>query len=186
MPALANDRYEQFAIAVARGVPLITAAKQNGYSPKSAAIQGTRMAARPAIAARIAELKAEAQAARIRAVEHTDLTRGSVLARLDWIAQEAEKQRNLPILVKVAELQGREVGMFSTRIEAKVEEVNRHGGMTAVQALARMAWIERLAMLPVAHEAVAIEAEAEQAELDASNSPADPELDASNSEDPLE
>jgi uncharacterized protein YqfA (UPF0365 family) len=61
MPILQNTRHEAFAQLRARGAPLDLAYAQAGYEADSG--HGSRLAKRPAVAARIAELRARRDAA---------------------------------------------------------------------------------------------------------------------------
>jgi hypothetical protein len=68
MPALLNPRHESFAKARAKGARLEDAYEEAGFAPDRG--HASRLAARPEVAGRIAELRAEQDARESRTFDH--------------------------------------------------------------------------------------------------------------------
>jgi len=83
MPALSEPKYEVFAREVAAGRTRAAAAVAAGYSESDAGSRGAKLAKRPEIAARIAELQ---EAAAEAVVETVRVTRERVLQELERLA----------------------------------------------------------------------------------------------------
>lgn len=83
MPALSEPKYETFAREVAAGRTRAAAAVAAGYSEADAGSRGAKLAKRPEIAARIAELQDET--AKV-VLESVNVTRQRVLEELSRIA----------------------------------------------------------------------------------------------------
>mgnify|MGYP001601850268 CR=1 FL=1 len=78
MPALKNPQYEKFASELAELKPTIEAYKLAGYVPDRG--NANRLAARPVIKARVAELLEEA-------AEYADIRRARVLVEIDRVGR---------------------------------------------------------------------------------------------------
>jgi hypothetical protein len=107
MSPLRNPRHERFAVLVAAGVRPTTAYIQAGFSGGGAAQSAARLAKQPAVAGRVAALKAHATEITTR---HAALDREFVLQGLKVIAMGGQSDS---ARVKAYELLGRELGMFS-------------------------------------------------------------------------
>lgn len=87
MPVLRNARFERFAQEISKGLSQTKAAKEAGYSVSRSAAQGSIIAKRPEIIARVAELNA-------RVERHIE---AAVSVSKSWVIQELAR------LAKVAE-----------------------------------------------------------------------------------
>ncbi len=110
---LTNPRHEAFAVLVAGGVRPSEAYTRVGFSKKGAAPSATRLASRPSVAARIAELNRGAsestgQGFLNRAVRDRDY----VIDLLKRNAQAALEAEDHAAVNRAAELLGKELGMF--------------------------------------------------------------------------
>ena len=134
MPVLRNQRQERFARLLAAGTDLGTAYGQAGYRAGGAARRAATLAARPAVSARVDELRqawngAGAENGRSSA---TGPGRAWVVARLVETAERAlqavpvtdrkgeptgEYTYQGSVALRALELLGRELGMFSDRKE---------------------------------------------------------------------
>ncbi len=117
MPALKNLDHEAFAQARAAGATLIQAYEAAGYAPSRA--HGSRLASRPEIAERIAEL---------RALDITENPSGtaSVVAALLRIAKTSE-DLNSPAGIKEARLTLLEAHRLSAEAGSARQWKRRHG-----------------------------------------------------------
>src|SRR5690242_6635890 len=108
MPTLANPRHEKFCQELIRGKSKSAAYAAAGYSPRSAATakaNGSRLAARPEIRARVTELS-------LNSAKRAELTRAEIIAMLRQDHDEAFKRGHLSAAVRAAELLGKDIGMF--------------------------------------------------------------------------
>jgi hypothetical protein len=117
-----SDRLERFAQEVARGKTLTAAGVLAGWSRATAGAAAHRASKREDVAARIAELRLELDAARVEVIERVELpSREQVLAQLLDIAATAKMGGQLQAQLRAVELLGKELGMFVQRSEVKIE-----------------------------------------------------------------
>jgi hypothetical protein len=106
LPLLPNPRHEQFSRFVAAGMTATDAYAAAGFSGKGAAQSASRLAKRPDIAARIAELTERTTTAiTVRA----QIDRDMVLAGLRRIAENGQTDS---VKVRALELLGKTLGLF--------------------------------------------------------------------------
>lgn len=117
---LDNERWEAFAHNRAKGMNGTQAAKAAGF--KTPAVDASRLIREPTVLARIEELKPQYEKMRMRAIEKVAVpTRMQVLEDLAAIRDEAKELGDLGSRMKANELIGRELGMFVTRVDAKID-----------------------------------------------------------------
>ena len=114
MAELKNPKHELFAAKVAAGVSLTEAAKAAGFSELRAAAQGSLMARRPAISARIRELRGEITQESVRSC---GLDRSWVMQQLQELAIEARASGKYQSAVSAVTTIGKELGMFVEKTE---------------------------------------------------------------------
>lgn len=121
MPALDNAQYERFAQALSIGANQTQAAISAGFSAKSAAYQGCRLAKNAAIAARVNELKTRAAE---RAVEQSKQQGIRAIVDEAWIkailqdnAIKGQQTGDLSASNRAAELLARLQGLMVERSE---------------------------------------------------------------------
>lgn len=115
------EKYEAFALAVAKGRSFTQACLDAGYALSTAPNLGSRLHRRPEIAARIAEHRKRLDEQRAKAITKAEMpTREEVLKRLLRAAIRAEEEGNLMAELRALELTGKELGMFVQRLEATV------------------------------------------------------------------
>jgi phage terminase small subunit len=109
MPVLANARHERFAQEVAQGKSLTDAYAAAGYKADDG--NASRLAAKPHMAARIDELKAEAaEAAGISAQQVLDAIAAIAFAAPDPLIGARAK-------LKALELLGKHFGLFKGKVD---------------------------------------------------------------------
>ena len=119
---LTKVRHEAFAQELARGKSQRQSALAAGFSAAQAESYGCRLAARPEIKERVAELREKLDVERAKAMSKVEMpTRQRVLLDLVAIKQKADAARNLQAELKAVELLGKELGMFVQRSEVKVD-----------------------------------------------------------------
>jgi hypothetical protein len=111
MPALTNSRHEQFAAFVAGGMTATRAYSAAGFTGKGAAQSASRLAKRPSVAARIAELRNISSTVIVHAV----IDREFVLTGLKDIASDTKLKETAR--VRAYELLGKELGMFRDAVD---------------------------------------------------------------------
>lgn len=131
MPALLNQKHEQFAQKVAKGMAATTAYAECGYSEKTAAAAASRLLTDVKVAARIAELKEKIATV---AMSKSGIDKAWVLERLVEVTKMGmaaepvtddegnpigEYKQNLAAANKSLELIGKELGMFIDRKEIR-------------------------------------------------------------------
>ena len=111
MPILSNPRHEQFAAFVAGGMSPAKAYAAAGFTGKGAAQSASRLAKRPSVAARIAELSTISSTVIARALVDRDF----VLIGLKGIATNTTLKESAR--VRAYELLGKELGMFRDAVD---------------------------------------------------------------------
>ena len=109
MPVLKNSRHERFARFLAKGLSQRQAYLQAGYETKTDAAadaSGARLAAQPAVRARIEELAAAV-------ADRSEITRAWVVEKVRGLALKAEALDQYSVAKACYELLGREVGAFT-------------------------------------------------------------------------
>lgn len=120
MPVLTNQRWETFAHQRASGVGAVAAASAAGF--KSPHVECARLGKHPDIVARIEELRPVYADMQQQAVAHVMVpTRQNVLRDLLLCREEARTRRDLAARMRANELIGKELGMFVTRVDARVD-----------------------------------------------------------------
>ena len=112
MPQLTNKMWETFAQAMARGVNQTNSALEAGYSDVSAHVRGCELAKKPAVKARIEELRRKADKLAVQAVA---CDREWVLRELVATYEAARAAKNQTAANRALELIGKEQGMFIDR-----------------------------------------------------------------------
>jgi hypothetical protein len=117
MPVLENPRQEKFAQFLAMGKTRIEAHEMAGYTPNSG--NATTLARQPHIKARLAELQGNvAEIATHIAGAATGISKAWVLERLRENAAKGLKEKKASsVATRCLELIGRELGMFTERVE---------------------------------------------------------------------
>lgn len=110
MPVLANDRWEKYAIARAKGLPIAKAQAAAGYPVHAA--NGSRLEKREQIRSRIIEL-------REKAAWRADVTVAKVVEGIADIAF-ADEGVKIPDKLKGLELLGRYLSMFQENLNVNV------------------------------------------------------------------
>lgn len=113
---LDNARHELFAQSVARGVPQNDAYVQAGFeseSDEAISANASRLAAKPDVAERIAELLA-------RAAKRADLKAADVMQMLMDDRALARQLGQPSAAIRGAELLGKQIGMFTEKKEIRV------------------------------------------------------------------
>ena len=134
-----KERHQEFAKLVASGVNPAVAYVSVGYSDKSPAQSGSKLAKHPKVFALIQQLRGEIRKVAIeRAAEKMSLTR-------DWVIQECmdnvrlaktldDKGRlNLAAANQALEMLGREIGMFRTGVDHTMQWDGDPSKLTAGQ-----------------------------------------------------
>lgn len=131
MAALRNQKHEQFAQKVARGMAAATAYAECGYSEKTAAAAASRLLTDVNVAKRVAELK---EGIATVAMSKSGIDKAWVLAKLVKVVEMGmaaepvtdedgapigEYKQNLAAANKSLELIGKELGMFVDRKEIR-------------------------------------------------------------------
>jgi phage terminase small subunit len=128
MPAL-KTKYERFCRAYVANPNAAEAARRAGYSADHAKHQGHRLLARPAIVARVAELRAELAARECLSLD-------ALLAKLE-IAFAAALEHDQPaVAARIVDSQARLAASFA---KLRGGEPERPGGEPTRAALARIA-----------------------------------------------
>jgi phage terminase small subunit len=138
MPALPNERHEIFALHIAKGWSRTKAAIEAGWKATTATGVGSRLARTPEVEARVQELRVLLDEERTKAVLASELpTREFVLKELCATYSQAKHEQNVMGQYRGLELIGKELGMFVTRVDARVE--SPLAGLSAAALLALQA-----------------------------------------------
>jgi len=142
MPVLANARYERFAQGVAKGLSQHEAYKKAGYSPdrppKAMRSEASKLARRPQIAARIAELQ-EKHAAKL------GITVDHLIRELNDMLMLAKRVKHPAAGVGAILAKGKLLGLIVDRaeIEGTIRKPSRRPTVDKTQSLED--WKEKFA-----------------------------------------
>jgi hypothetical protein len=140
MPVLPKPMQEVYANQRASGVASVAAAIAAGY--KQPHVECARLNKKPEVIARIEELRPVYEGMQRQAlVQATVPTRTEVLIDLVECRNDAKARNDLPARMRANELIGKELGMFVTRVDARVD--SPLDSLGAKGALALLALLQR-------------------------------------------
>ena len=130
MAKLDNPRHEKFCREYVIDVTnQAAAAIRAGYSAKTAAQQASRLLTKANIAARVAELQAEA-------AERSEVTVDNVIAKLAELRDAAAAAKQFGPAARCEELRGKTLGMF---VDTKRDETAKMTDEAMVEAIRQLA-----------------------------------------------
>jgi hypothetical protein len=142
VPALPNQRQEQFAVLVAQGVSQTEAARQVGY--KTPSVDASRNMDKPKIRARIEELRPLVDQQIVERIADVVVpTREYVLGELRQVAERAKAANDRGALLRALELMGKEIGMFVQRTMTLESPLQ---GLSADQLLQLLAFTDAMGL----------------------------------------
>ena len=127
MPPLTDPRQEAFAVARARGANRKAACVEAGFAPHRSG--GSKLAARPKVASRIAELEREGEMMRQATVKQT-------IVRLVGLAEECATMKSAAGLKEA-----REAGMEASRLLDRLEREAPRPPMPHDKELTQEEWM---------------------------------------------
>ena len=141
MPALANNRRENFCQAVGKGVSAGQAYREAGYAGKAhvADVAASRLLTFVDVKARIAELQA-------KAAQKCEKTVASLVADLDRALAIAQQDRNPNAMVAAIVAQGKLLGLVidKAQIETKAHRPAPEPDVAAGVLMSEDEWEQRL------------------------------------------
>ena len=153
---LRNTRNEKFAQLVATGSVLEAAYVASGYAPTRARQAAARLRLREDVAARIAYLQ---EMSAVSLSQAFVLNKQWVLEKLKAVFEDAYKDREYSPSIRALELVGKELGMFTDRVDTTLRWDGDPAKLDDRAAARLTEYLERLAY---GDDAAAIKAERDQ------------------------